>query len=378
MTGSTLSFARRLLAWYQRHRRELPWRPAKNCAGPHPDPYHVLVSESMLQQTQVATVIPYFQRFITRFPSLHVLAEAPEQEVLRLWQGLGYYSRARNLQRAAQKITTNFAGQIPTSLDQLLQLPGVGRYTAGAIASIAFGQRAPILDGNVIRVLCRLDAITQNPQLPAVREILWARAADILPVTRLSEFNSGLMELGALVCIPREPKCLLCPVRAHCQAYAQGMQNIIPAPKPAKMSPLERRWTFGICCDGKFLVEQRPATGRWASMWQFFTRPADPTATPLQLLQSLRTLRPLPRSLRHLGQVRHALTHRRYEFDIYFGQVRRADPAQIDTPRQQWISLEALDAFPMSRPQLKIAAMLKECLEMGASGVSNTTMPRKS
>lgn len=367
MLGNSAAFSRRLLAWYQRDRRDLPWRPPKSAdpaAEPLPDPYHVLVSEAMLQQTQVATVVPYFQRFLARFPALTDLAAAPEQEVLRHWQGLGYYSRARNLQKSAQQIVAHFDGQIPDSLDQLLQLPGVGRYTAGAIASIAFGRRTPILDGNVIRVICRLDAIKANPAQPAVREMLWTRAAAILPRTRLSEFNSALMELGAMVCTPRSPKCLLCPVRAHCQAFAAGIQERIPPPKPAKPTPLEQRWTFGIHCNGKFLLEQRPPTGRWAGMWQFFTRPADAQKTPLQLLRSHTTLRPV--KLRSLGRVRHALTHRRYQFDIYFCEIaadRGGTAPQIAAGAEsRLLTLNELDAYPLSRPQLQVAAMLRAAL----------------
>ena len=215
-------FAARLLRWYDGNRRDLPWRAAE---GKALDPYHVLLSETMLQQTQVATVIPYFHRFLQRFPTLRSLADADEQEVLRLWQGLGYYSRARNLQKAAQVICRDFEGTLPCTATALLSLPGVGPYTAGAIASIAFGQRAPILDGNVQRVLCRLDCIRTDPRDPPTRQHLWDRAEQILPDRRLGDFNSALMELGATICTPRNPQCLLCPVRSHCQAFDAGLPD---------------------------------------------------------------------------------------------------------------------------------------------------------
>ena len=170
----------------------------------------------MLQQTQVATVIPYYHRFLEQFPTPAALADADEQQVLRLWQGLGYYSRARNLRRAAQRIVAEHGGKVPDRLDKLLMLPGIGRYTAGAIASIAFGKRAPILDGNVQRVLCRLDAIKGDPRERMVNQTLWKRAEEILPQKRVGDFNSALMELGATVCIPRGPRCLTCPVADHC------------------------------------------------------------------------------------------------------------------------------------------------------------------
>jgi A/G-specific adenine glycosylase len=180
------------------------------------DPYHVLISETMLQQTQVATVIPYFHRFITKFPTIADLAAADQQEILKLWQGLGYYSRARNLRSAAQMILKDFAGQLPSEVDHLLKLPGVGRYSAGAIASIAFERRAPILDGNVARVLCRIDKIETDPRDRATNAHLWKRAEEILPKKQIGDFNSALMELGATVCTPRNPQCLICPVQKHC------------------------------------------------------------------------------------------------------------------------------------------------------------------
>lgn len=262
MIGSARTFSRRLLRWYDQARRNLPWRlqPGSNSVL---DPYHVLLSETMLQQTQVTTVIPYFHRFLERFPTLTALASAHQQDVLRLWQGLGYYSRARNLHAAAQKVVRDFDGRLPETVEQLLQLPGIGRYTAGAIASIAFNQRAPILDGNVQRVLCRLDQVTADPRERETQKILWQRAEELLPKQRVGDFNSALMELGAMLCTPRSPQCLLCPVREHCQAHAAGMQEQIPAPKKSRPIPLNRRRTYCIRRGDEWLIEQRPATGRW-------------------------------------------------------------------------------------------------------------------
>ena len=205
------------------------------------DPYHVLVSEMMLQQTQVATVIPYFDRFITRFPSVKALATSDLQEVLRLWQGLGYYSRAKNLRRAAQMILEEFGGAIPSDLASLLKLPGVGRYSAGAIASIAFEQRTPILDGNVARVLCRLDQIRSDPRDRETQKLLWKRADEILPKARVGDFNSALMELGATVCTPKNPQCLICPVQKHCEAFAARVAGADPLPRKRIATPLVQR-----------------------------------------------------------------------------------------------------------------------------------------
>ncbi len=347
MIGKDSDFSRRLLAWYGQHRRDLPWRRRR------PDPYHVLVSETMLQQTQVTTVIPYFTRFIARFPTLADLARADPQEVLRQWQGLGYYSRARHLQRAAADIAANFGGKVPSTVERLLELPGIGRYTAGAIASIAFNRRAPILDGNVARVLCRLDAVREDPRGAAVRARLWKRAEEILPRSRLSDFNSAMMELGAMICTPRGPRCGACPVRKHCRAFAADLQNQIPPPKRAVTTPLHRRWVFCIRGKNKFLIEQRPATGRWAGMWQFITlKPTQPAKMSASLGAhiSMRTSPP-----RRIGELRHALSHRRYIFDVLVCEVR-GDSTSLD---RKWVAFKELLNFPMPTPHVRIAAMVK-------------------
>lgn len=349
MLGETSDFARRLIQWYRHAKRDLPWRidqPGRS----YPDPYRVLVSELMLQQTQVATVVPYFHRFLTRFPTLADLAAAPEQDVLRLWQGLGYYSRARNLQRAAQRVVVDHGGEVPSELEHLLELPGIGRYTAGAVASIAFGERAPILDGNVIRVLCRIDAITEDPQRPEVRSRLWQRAEEILPRKHVGIFNSALMELGATICTPRSPKCLLCPVRQHCRAQQAGIQEQIPVRRKSKPTPLEQREVLCIRHEDRWLIEQRPPTGRWAGMWQFIARPIDckNRSQPPVLIRGKPKL---------LGQIEHQLTHRRYEF-----VVRWVDAASEELPqspgRFAWSTLAGLSQYPLPRPHLRVAELL--------------------
>ena len=326
------SISNALLAWYDRNHRDLPWRSQR------PDPYHVLVSEVMLQQTQVATVIPYFQRFLAKFPTLTALGESDEQDVLRLWQGLGYYSRARNLRAAARRIVADHDGKIPDDLDSLRQLPGIGPYTAGAIASIAFGRRAAIVDGNVARVLCRLNKMERK--VPAK---LWAIAEKLVPAARPGDFNSALMELGATLCTPMNPQCSACPLKRKCLAFAAGVQHLIPHKSKRVAQPLVRRWTYAIRNKNRFLIEQRPPTGRWAGLWQFVT-----------------LMRPSPKLLRFqithprgLGLIHHVLTHRKYIFtvstcDYLSGSVR---------PRR-WVTLTGLDRFPLSRPQQQIAKML--------------------
>jgi A/G-specific adenine glycosylase len=313
-----------------------------------------LVSETMLQQTQVATVIPYFHRFLAQFPTLTSLAEADEQDVLRLWQGLGYYSRARNLLKAAAAVVRDFGGRLPRERDELLTLPGVGMYTAGAIASIAFNTRAPIVDGNVARVLCRIDKVTADPRDKATANLLWARAEAILPDARPGDFNSALMELGATVCTPRNPQCLTCPARAHCEAQAAGVQESIPPPRKAKQTPLERRWTFCVVDHaGRFLIEQRPSTGRWAGMWQFLTVAADAKRKPAEVVAA--AVGGKTSSPKALGQVTHALTHRRYEFDVFACRLNRATD---DALPRRWVNLDELDAYPLPKPHVRVRGML--------------------
>ncbi len=347
------SFSRTLLKWYNRSRRDLPWRVAPGAAG-LPDPYFVLLSELMLQQTQVATVVPYFRRFIEQFPTIAALAAADEQAVLRLWQGLGYYSRARNLHRAAKQIVTEFAGEMPREVEALLALPGVGRYTAGAIASLAHDTAAPILDGNVIRVLSRLDHLLADPREKSAIAHLWRRAEEILPKRRAGDYNSALMELGATICTPRAPQCLICPVRKFCEAADLGDPEKIPPPKKAKPTPLVKRWIFAIEHDGKWLIEQRPPTGRWAGLWQFVTlEPVGrvPTAEWLRETLALKLTPP-----RKLGMIAHALTHRRYQFTIFRCEMTGRPPAT--SPPRKWITLADIDRYPLSKPQLEVAKML--------------------
>ncbi len=354
MLRSADQFAKAILKWYGRARRDLPWRVGMGQRG-LPDPYYVLLSELMLQQTQVATVIPYFSRFIKKFPTIADLARADEQDVLRLWQGLGYYSRARNLHKAAKKIVAEFGSTIPTDVDALLTLPGVGRYTAGAIASLAHDAKAPILDGNVIRVLSRLDHLTADPREKAALAHLWKRAEEILPDKNVGDFNSSLMELGATICTPRAPQCLICPVRSFCEAAERGDPESIPPPKKAKPSPLVKRWIIAIRHGDRWLIEQRPATGRWAGLWQFITRePAGRTPTAKWVKDATNLAISPPRKC---AQIAHALTHRRYQFTLYTCQTTAASPGPAVGV---WVRLAEIDRYPLSKPQLTAAKELQK------------------
>ncbi len=255
-------YAPRMLAWFDRHgRHDLPWQ--------HPrTPYRVWLSEIMLQQTQVAVVVPYFERFIQALPDLPALASASQDEVLALWSGLGYYARARNLQRTAQVCVEGQAGDLPRDLAGLIALPGIGRSTAGAILAQAWGDRAPILDGNVKRVLCRVFGIDGWPGLPKIEKQLWEIAESLLPDARLADYTQAQMDFGATLCTRADPACALCPLQDDCVALRDGRTAELPTPKPGKSLP-ERSTHMLLVEDasGRVLLQRRPPTGVWASLW---------------------------------------------------------------------------------------------------------------
>lgn len=258
-------FSRELLSWYRMIKRDLPWR--KN----H-DPYRVWVSEIMLQQTRVDTVIPYYERFMDKFPTVRALAEAPEPEVLKCWEGLGYYSRARNLQAGAQQVLAQYGGEVPNDKAAVASLKGVGPYTSGAIMSIAFNHPEPAVDGNVMRVLSRYFCLEEDIAKPATRVGIEKLAASLIPEGAAGDFNQALMELGALVCSPKSPSCLPCPVMEHCSARLEGRETELPIKTKAKPPRPELRTAVIVVGSGenagKVLVRQRPATGLLAQMWE--------------------------------------------------------------------------------------------------------------
>lgn len=314
---SSDAFAARLLDWYDLHgRRDLPWQQDRS-------PWRVWVSEVMLQQTQVATVLPYFTRFMARFPGVASLAEAPEDEVLHLWSGLGYYSRARHLHRAATRVMDAHGGRVPDRFDALAALPGVGRSTAGAILALAFGERHAILDGNAKRVLARCHAVPGWPGSSEVARRLWALAEQHTPSARVADYTQAIMDLGATVCRRSRPDCHRCPQADHCQARLQGRPSDYPAPRPQRARPLRRsRMLLLEDADGAVLLERRPATGVWARLW---TLPelgeeaaSDWTRRELGVAADLE---------RRLPPLKHGFTH--FELDIEPVHARLAAP----TPR---------------------------------------------
>ena len=256
-------FSNCVIAWQKRHgRHDLPWQNTR-------DPYRIWLSEIMLQQTQVATVIPYYARFLEKFPTLRDLAHAAEDEVLALWSGLGYYSRGRNLLRAAQIIAEKFGGEFPPSFDEILALPGIGQSTAAAICAFAFGERRAILDGNVKRVFARNFGIAGFSGDKKVETKLWNAANDALPNKNIEAYTQGLMDLGATVCLRTRPLCLACPVEDSCIAKREGRIQELPAPRPKKAVPEKSTTMLIIAHEGEVLLEKRPPTGVWAGMWCF-------------------------------------------------------------------------------------------------------------
>jgi A/G-specific adenine glycosylase len=255
-----MAFAEQIVRWQRRHgRRGLPWQGTR-------DPYRIWLSEVMLQQTQVATVIPYYLRFVQKYPTVQALADASEEDVLVLWAGLGYYARGRNLHQAARQIV---AHGFPGSFEEIVQLPGVGRSTAAAIAVFAYGERAAILDGNVKRVLARYFGIEGWPGEKAVEAKLWQRASGLLPTSSIEIYTQALMDLGATLCTRTQPRCDACPVRSGCKARRRGRVAHIPAARPRKALPLkEARWLV-LRSNGRVLLERRPSKGVWAGLWSF-------------------------------------------------------------------------------------------------------------
>jgi len=341
-------FAARILAWYGEHARILPWRL-------HPDPYAVWVSEIMLQQTRVATVIPYFERWLELFPTIRALADAPEQSVLSAWEGLGYYSRARNLHKAAKIVVAEFGGEIPREVPRLRQLPGIGRYTAAAIASIAFNQDVATLDGNLRRVFSRVFDVSQPADSPAGEEILWALAEQHLPKGRAADYNQALMDLGAAICLPKNPQCLLCPLSELCQARALGIQEQRPVLKPRPVVPHKLKAAAVLIWDGCALLSQRPAKGLLGGMWEFPSAEVD-SDSPGALAAAIKAeyrLRVSP--LARLGEFHHAYTH----FTLTESAWRCELIQKADSESFKWVSMTELGDYPMGKVDRAIAKLIK-------------------
>jgi A/G-specific adenine glycosylase len=354
-TTETKALRRKLLRWYRANRRDLPWRRTS-------DPYAIWLSESMLQQTRVETVIPYWERFLARFPTVEALARAPLDDVLTLWAGLGYYSRARNLHRAAQVMVESHGGAVPEQAEALRALPGVGRYTAGAVASIAFDRAEPIVDGNVARVFARVFGIDEDVKSTPVVKRLWEEAAELVHGASPGDFNQALMELGATVCVPRGARCLACPVSEHCIAFREGRTETLPR-KTKKLPPrpvstvagwLERR--------GQVLVVQRPAEGLLGGLWELpggdLLADEEPASGLVRCLRDRVGLN-VP-GADELGTVEHLFSHLRMRVHVFHcktpeGRVRRRDLAA-----HRWIAPGDIDALAIGGPTRKALRLLRQ------------------
>lgn len=362
-TNKVKSIVKALLPWFARNARDLPWRRTR-------DPYAIWVSEVMLQQTQVKTVIPYWERWMTHLPRIVDLAGENPETVLKLWEGLGYYTRARNLQKAAQQIVAQHGGDFPENFDDVLALPGIGRYTAGAICSIAFDQATPILDGNVVRVLTRLFGISGNPRDKFVNDLLWALSQDFVSNAakatragnwRCSRLNQALMELGALICTPSQPRCSSCPLCAHCAAHATGQVENLPALEQRIPQTARRFAAFVVEYRGRVLVRQRPAGVVNAHLWEFpnlelESAPSHKTAAAFLEL-------PLTR-LQPLCVIKHSITRYRITLDAYSTRLTRR-PATKPVGGH-WHTWEEANRLPFASAHRKI---LRIRLEKGGPSI---------
>jgi A/G-specific adenine glycosylase len=344
-------FTPNLLEWYQKHKRDLPWR---NTA----DPYKIWVSEVMLQQTTVPVVVPYYKKWLRRFPDAASVSRASEQTILKLWEGLGYYRRAKNLHRSAQIITSRYRGKIPCEYDQLIQLPGFGPYTAAAVLSIAFQRPYPVIDANVRRVgmrLLQLTSLSVRKNEAGINRFLTAEISKTEP----GRFNQAVMELGALICLPRNPPCRLCPVIRFCRAYRSGIQEIIPPPKKKQYKQIEA--VVGIIKNkNRFFIQQRPGSGLLAGLWEF---PGGKKQSGELLTAALE------REVREetgmdvvhadpLITVRHAYTQYQVKLHAFLCRVKSL-PKELSL-RQRWVTLTEMNQYPFPSGSVKIIRFLEQ------------------
>ncbi|MCJ7784618.1 MAG: A/G-specific adenine glycosylase [Desulfobacterales bacterium] len=334
----------KLLQWFKKNARDLPWRRTR-------DPYAIWVSEIMLQQTQVNTVIPYYQNFLKAFPTRNHLAKADLSKVLKVWEGLGYYSRARNLHRASQVVLNRFHGIIPDNLNDLLILPGIGRSTAGAILSFAFQKEAPILDGNAKRVISRLFAVSDNPAKGKTEDLLWKISGSLIPKGFSNPFNQALMDLGSMLCTPREPQCSKCPLCDLCRGKASGEPERFPTKTIRKKIPHIEAISAVIQRNGKVLLKQRPPEGLLGGLWEFPNWPIEEKKDPQEVLRlkvkSEIGLRVKPQEL--IGSFRQTFSHFKLTLQVF-----HCRPLNRKV-RAKWVPIQKLHAFPMSRIHRRIA-----------------------
>jgi A/G-specific adenine glycosylase len=360
MTNKKISksgFAHALTEWYKVDHRQLPWRETQ-------DPYAIWLSEIMLQQTQVKTVLDYYRRFLAKYPTIQSLAAAPPDEVLKLWEGLGYYARCRNLQKAAQVMVEKHQGQFPQTLEEAEALPGIGRSTAGAILTFAYGQKHPLLDGNVKRVISRIYDLDQDIQLSATIKTMWQASEELLEESNQPHlYNQAIMELGATVCLPQNPRCLLCPVKAFCDACDKGTQHERPVKAPKKASP-HYTIAVGVIWKGdQVLIQQRPEGGLLGGLWEFpgGKQEADEVLTETVYREIQEELEIEVSVSDLITSVKHAYTHFKITLYAYHCQYISGEPNPKACQDWQWVSPEELQtyAFPKANKTV-LEVMLRE------------------
>ncbi len=355
----------KLLTWFQQNKRPMPWRGET-------DPYRIWVSEVMLQQTQVTTVVPYYHRFLRKFPTVQALASAPMDAVLKQWEGLGYYARARNLHRAAREIVETHGGTLPQSYRQLKNLPGFGDYTAGAVASLAFGEAVPAVDGNVKRVLSRLFAITTDITRGDGRKRVASLAAELAQsAPHPGDWTETLMELGAVVCTPARPKCPRCPVRDDCAAHRQGIAERLPV-KPARAKIPHFDVSAGVIyrtpARKEFLIAQRPHDGMLGGLWEFPGGKLEPgESLPECLRREIREELAMEISVQEpVTVVKHAFTHFRITLHAFAAEWTRGEPQKIGVADWAWVTPETVDRYAFAHADRKIIAALRRSKDPSA------------
>ena len=347
--GLVSTFRRKLRLWYEKQHRKLPWR------GSH-DPYKIWVSEVMLQQTTVRAVLPFYRKWLKLFPDIRSLGRAPLQKVLKAWQGLGYYQRAKNLHQAAQVICDKFRGQIPSDFDQLRNLPGFGPYTAAAVASFAFDKSYPVLDANVRRITMRIAGLSSEAGAKNDRFLLHF-LKPYLPQKRMGLFNQALMELGSQVCRPKNPLCLLCPISDFCRAFKEGTQEIIPTPKKRKYTKVEAVVAV-IQRKGKFLIQKRPSQGLLADLWEFpgGKRKSGETREEALRREIREELLAEAKKIKFLIKVSHAYTQ--FQVTLYAYECTLKNKPHLSKGRRRWVSLKGLRRYPFPSGSAKIIEFL--------------------
>jgi len=344
-----------LLGWYDREKRDLPWRASR-------DPYRILISEFMLQQTQVATVIPYYRRFLESFPSVASLARADETLVLKHWEGLGYYSRARNLLAAARIIDKEHGGRVPDTHEDIVRLPGIGRYTAAAVLSIAFGREVPVLDGNVKRVISRLLCLDENGRTATSEKRLWEAAERLLSRDRPGDFNQAMMELGATVCLPKSPGCGRCPVAKLCLAHREGRQEEFPPPKARVKAEKIEVSAAVISRNGKTYIQKRPADGLMGGLWEFPGGKLEAGESPEDALRReiMEELGAAIEIREKLMTLRHSYTRFSVTLHVYACRLGPGRLKPTCCEAWKWVFVDELAAYPFPAANVKILKHLAE------------------